>query len=275
MERKRRGSPLPPPLAKGEPLDLLALSPEQHFTQPPPRYTEGTLVKALEEKGIGRPSTYVTILSTVQERRYVEKKDGRFVPLELGIVVSDLLAQHFADIVDYDFTAQMEEELDEIARGEREWVPVLRKFYDPFQQKVEEASAHMEKIEVAEEPSGEVCEQCGKPMVIKLGRYGRFLACTGYPDCRNTKPLLAKTGVKCPLCGGDIVERRSKKKRLFYGCANYPKCEFALWEKPLPQPCPYCGGILTANGKNAAKCTQCGYKIEAAELAEEALTAKV
>ncbi len=251
-----------PPLSKGEPLDLLKLTPEQHSTQPPPRYTEGTLVKALEEKGIGRPSTYAPILSTIQDRRYVEKAEGRFTPLELGIVVSDLLAQHFADIVDYDFTAQMEEELDEIACGEREWVPVLRQFYDPFQQKVEQASVHMEKVEVAEEPSGEVCEQCGKPMVIKLGRYGRFLACTGYPHCRNTKPLLAKTGVKCPLCGGDIVERRSKRKRVFYGCANYPKCEYVLWERPLPQPCPQCGSILTANGKNTAKCTQCGRKID-------------
>ncbi|OGO04882.1 MAG: DNA topoisomerase I [Chloroflexi bacterium RBG_13_54_9] len=267
-----------PPLSPGEPLDLLQLLPEQHFTQPPPRYTEGTLVKALEEKGIGRPSTYATILSTIQERRYVEKADGKFAPLELGIIVSDLLAQYFADIVDYDFTAQMEEELDEIARGEREWVPVLRQFYTPFQQKVEEASAQIEKVKVTEEPSGEICEKCGKPMVVKLGRYGKFLACTGYPDCKNTRPILIKTGVKCPRCGGEIVEKRSKRRRLFYGCANYPKCDFTLWERPLPQPCPDCGGILTANGKNAAKCTECGHKIDVAsfrEGSEEALTSKV
>ena len=271
-EEERR--PLPP-LSKGEPLALLALFPEQHFTQPPPRYTEATLVKALEEMGIGRPSTYATILSTIQERGYVERVEGRLTPLELGIVVSDLLAQHFADIVDYDFTAQMEEELDEIARGERERVPVLRQFYDPFQQRVEEASEHMERVKLTEEPTDEICEECGRPMVVKLGRYGKFLACTGYPECKNTKPLLVKTGVKCPLCGGEIVERRSKRRRLFYGCANYPECEFTIWERPLPQPCPHCGGILTMDGKKGAKCSQCKRKMDVGELSEETLTAKV
>ncbi len=277
-EEDKEGKPLPV-LSPGEPLDLLSLSPEQHFTQPPPRYTEGTLVKALEEKGIGRPSTYATILSTIQERDYVEKSEGKFVALELGIIVSDLLAQYFTDIVDYDFTAQMEEELDEIADGKREWVPVLRQFYDPFQREVDQASARMEKVEMSEEPSGEICEKCGRPMVVKLGRYGKFLACTGYPECRHAKPLLIKTGVKCPLCGGEMVERRSKRGRIFYGCANYPKCDFTLWERPLPQPCPNCGSVLVANGRNAAKCIQCGHKMAVAALqqgseSEEVLAAK-
>lgn len=249
-----------PDLFQGEPLKLLELIPEQHFTQPPPRYTEATLVKALEENGIGRPSTYAPILSAIQERGYVHKEKGRLRPWELGIVVSDLLSEHFADIVDLGFTAQMEEGLDKIACGEREWVPFLRQFYDPFDEALRQASVNIQRVKFAGEPTDEVCELCGRPMVIKQGRYGRFMSCSGFPECKNTKPILVTIGVRCPQCGGELVERRTKKKRLFYGCANYPQCDFAVWNKPLPQPCPHCGGLMTMRGEEAARCSQCGYQ---------------
>ena len=260
-----------PPLVKGEKLQLLALIPDQHFTQPPPRYTEATLVKALEEKGIGRPSTYVPILSTIQERGYVEKADGRFHPLELGLVVSDLLSQHFPDIVDPKFTAQMEDGLDQIARGERQWVPFLQDFYQPFEKSLKMADERMEKVKVVDEPTDETCEQCGRPMVIKLGRYGRFIACSGYPECKNTRPLVVKIGVKCPKCGGDLVQRQTKKRRTFYGCANYPACDFASSDRPIPQPCPQCGGLMAMRGKKMAKCLKCEFSTSMAELEREAV----
>jgi len=240
---EERESPLPE-LAKGEHLELSDIFPKQHFTQPPPRYTEATLVKALEERGIGRPSTYAPILSTIQDRGYVEKANGRFQPLEIGLLVSDLLTEHFPDIVDPRFTAQMEERLDQIARGEREWVPSLQGFYDRFEKTLETAEQLIAKVKVVDEATDETCEQCGRPMVIKWGRYGRFIACSGYPECKKTKPLLVKIGVKCPKCGGDIVEKQSKKKRIFYGCANYPNCDFTNSTKPLPQPCPQCGAFM-------------------------------
>jgi len=254
-----------PDLAKGEPLELLDLFPEQHFTQPPLRYTEATLVKALEERGIGRPSTYAPILSAIQERGYVERGNGRFQPLELGFLVSDLLAEHFTDIVDLGFTAQMEEELDQIARGERSWVPFLQAFYDPFEKTLKVAEQRMEKVKVADEPTDETCEKCARPMVIKSGRYGRFMACSGYPECRNTKPLLVKIGVKCPKCSGEIVEKQSRKKRVFYGCANYPSCGFATSNKPLPQLCPQCGDMLVVSGKRA-KCLKCEFSTSLTKL---------
>jgi DNA topoisomerase-1 len=260
-----------PELAKGESLKLLALFPEQHFTQPPPRYTEATLVKALEERGIGRPSTYAPILSTIRERGYVERADGRFQPLELGFLVSELLAEHFPDIVDLGFTAQMEDGLDQIARGERNWAPFLQDFYHPFEKSLKTAEERMEKIKVVDEPTDETCEQCGRPMVIKLGRYGRFIACTGYPECKNTKPLLVKIGVKCPKCGGDLVQRQTKKRRTFYGCANYPDCDFATNSRPLPQPCPQCSGLMVMRGKRMAKCLKCEFSTSMANLEREAV----
>jgi len=271
-EEERRG-PLPD-LAKGEPLELLDLLPEQHFTQPPPRYTEATLVKALEERGIGRPSTYAPILSTIQERGYVERANGRFQPLELGFLVSDLLIDHFPNIVDLGFTAQMEEGLDQIARGEQEWVPFLQGFYDPFEKTLKMADQRMAKVKVVDEATDETCKQCGRPMVIKSGRYGRFLACSGYPECKNTKPLLVKIGIKCPQCSGEIVEKQSKKKRIFYGCANYPDCGFATSNKPLPQPCPQCGGVLVMWGKRA-KCLKCEFSNSLAKLEQKREVLKV
>jgi DNA topoisomerase I len=261
-----------PELTAGELLDLLKLIPEQHFTQPPPRFTEATLVKALEENGIGRPSTYAPTIATLLARNYVMSEQKRLMPTELGFVVSDILVEHFPQIVDIGFTSGMEEELDEIASGERKWVPVIREFYGPFSESVGRAEQTMERVKVRDEPTDEVCEQCGSPMVIKLGKFGRFMACSGFPDCRNAKPLLAKIGVSCPTCGvGDVVERRTKKGRVFYGCSRYPECDFSAWSKPTGEKCPRCDGvmILVGRGGNAQKCQQCDFRSTAREIAAE------
>jgi DNA topoisomerase-1 len=246
-----------PPLKVGEILDLIRLIPEQHFTKPPPRYTEASLVRELEKHGIGRPSTYAPILSTIQLRGYVNRINKQLVPTEIGFVVNDLLVKHFPDIVDLPFTARMEEDLDRIAAGERDWQTVLRSFYGPFERTLKEAEARMEKVELAPEETGLTCEKCGSPMVVKFGRYGKFIACSNYPKCRNTKPYVVKTGAKCPECGGNLVRRQTRRKRIFYGCSNYPDCRFAVWKRPLPEPCPNCGGLLTEAGKNKARCQQC------------------
>ena len=256
-----------PPLAKGDKLKLLGLFPEQRFTKPPPRFTEATLIKMLEQWGIGRPSTYAPILSTIQDREYVTKTEGRFQPTELGFVVNDLLAKHFPGIVDINFTAYMEDELDKVANEDKNWAVVIQEFYDPFAKSLESAAERMEKVTV-EEATDEVCPECGKPMVVKFGRFGKFLACSGYPDCKYTKSFQIKVGVNCPQCGGDIVQKKSKKKRTFYGCSNYPDCTFATNLKPLPQPCPQCGGLLTAYRGNLAKCTQCAFRGKVREAVE-------
>jgi DNA topoisomerase-1 len=258
-EEERKISPLPF-LEKDDELELLGLFPEQRFTQPPSRFTEATLVKTLEQWGIGRPSTYAPILSTIQERGYVTKDRGRFQPTELGLVVNDLLVKHFPDIVDIKFTANMEEELDEIANESRDWAGVVQDFYTPFEKSLQSASLLMEKVKLAEELTGEICPECGQPLVIKMGRYGKFVACSGYPECKYTKPYQVKIGVKCPQCGGELLERMSKKKRIFYGCSNYPDCQFATNFRPLPQPCPNCGGLLTLYREKWAKCSKCEYK---------------
>ncbi len=256
-----------PELEAGEPLDLAALTPEQHFTQPPPRYTEATLIKALEEQGIGRPSTYAPILSTIQDRGYVEKVDKTLRPTELGTIVNDLLVEHFPDVVDVGFTAQIEEHLDQVAEGATDWVPVVKEFYDPFAQTLDQAQSLMERVEIADEPSDETCELCGRPMVIKLGRFGRFLACSGFPECRNTRALLSKIGVDCPQCGGDLVERKTRSGRTFYGCSNYPTCNFSSWQRPVAQRCPVEGGLQVMRGRGKIACTVCG---RVTELPEEA-----
>ena len=257
-----------PPLSRREILDLLRLLPEQHFTKPPPRYSEATLVKTLEEYGIGRPSTYAPIISIIQTRGYVDREDRRLVPTELGFIVNDLLVKHFPDIINVDFTAHMEEDLDLIASGEREWVPVLREFYGPFDEAVKQAERTMEKVDLGEQLTGEMCEKCGHPMIVKFGRYGKFMACSNFPACRNTKSYQIKTGVACPECGGDLVEKRTRRGRIFYGCSNYPECESATWNRPFPQPCPSCGGLLTLAGKDRAKCDKCGEVVELARLEE-------
>jgi DNA topoisomerase-1 len=257
-DEKKTGVSLPP-LKKDDKLKLIDLFAEQRFTQPPPRFTEATLIKTLEQWGIGRPSTYAPILSTIQERDYVEKDSGRFKPTKLGFVVNDLLAKHFPEIVNIEFTAQMEEELDQVASENKDWVAVVQNFYTPFEKSLDSASELMERVKV-EEATDEVCPKCGKPMVVKFGRFGKFLACSGYPECKTTKPFLVKVGVKCPECGGELVVKKSKKKRTFYGCSNYPKCNFILNTKPLPQLCPQCGGLLTVAGRGIAKCIKCEYR---------------
>jgi DNA topoisomerase-1 len=258
-EEERKSPPLPQ-LEKGDELELLGLFPEQRFTQPPPRFTEATLVKTLEQWGIGRPSTYAPILSTIQDRDYVTKTKGSFQPTELGFVVNDLLIKHFPDIVDIKFTANMEQELDEIANENRDWVGVIQDFYIPFEKSLQDASQLMAKVKLADELTEEICPECDKPLVIKMGRYGKFLACSGYPECKYTKPYQIKIGVNCPQCGNELVERLTKKKRVFYGCSNYPACQFATNFRPLPQPCPNCGGLLTLYRGKWPKCTKCDYK---------------
>jgi DNA topoisomerase-1 len=256
-----------PPLARGEEVDLVQLLPEQHFTQPPPRYSEATLIRALEENGIGRPSTYAPIVSTIQSRGYVERVDNRLRPTELGIVVCDLLVEHFPRVMDMGFTAHMETDLDRIAAGEQEWVPVLKEFWKPFSQTLAQAQAEMSQIEISDQPTGESCPECGAPLVFKWGRYGKFIGCTNYPQCRFHKPHLEKIGVDCPECGGDLVERRTRKGRTFYGCSSYPDCKFASWKRPIPAPCPECKGLLTLAGRDSARCSVCGAEFPLPELA--------
>lgn len=255
-----------PELSEGEGVELLRLLPEQHFTQPPPRYTEATLVKTLEEYGIGRPSTYAPIITTIQQRGYVETVDKRLYPTELGEIVNELLVEYFPDIINVEFTAQMEDELDRIASGEMELTPVLEEFYTPFSQAVAHAEAHMPEVEIEDQPTGELCEKCGHPMVLKFGRFGKFEACSNFPECRNAKPFLVKLGIACPSDGGELVERRSKKGRVFYGCANYPECKWSSWKRPLPQPCPNCQGLLVQKNRNWAQCLNCEEQFELSQL---------
>jgi DNA topoisomerase-1 len=284
-----------PELSAGELLDLLRLISEQHFTQPPPRFTEATLVKALEEHGIGRPSTYAPILSTIQDRGYIERDNKRLKPTDMGVLVNDLLVQQFGDIVNVDFTANLEDKLDEVAQGERLWVPVVEEFYVPLKSDLDRAEAEVERVKPAEIETDEVCSQ-GHPMVIKEGRFGRFLACTKYPehketrplaeelpadapeescshgvpmqlrtgrfgpfytsthDCGETKPFARRVGVACPTDGGEILEKRSKKGRTFYGCANWPDCDWVSWYRPLPEPCPKCGGVQVEMARGRVRC---------------------
>lgn len=250
-----------PRVSEGEMLDLVELFADQHFTQPPPRYSEATLIKALEEEGIGRPSTYAPTLATLQARSYITTDQKKLVPTELGLVVSDLLAEHFPHVFDIGFTSQMENELDDIASGDREWVPTLRSFYDPFKNTLAQAEQTIQRVKLKDEPAGEDCDQCGRPMVIKLGKFGKFMACSGFPECRNSKPLLTKIGMTCPTCHeGEVVERRSKKGRTFYGCSRYPDCDFVTWNKPVETKCPRCGSHMEQVGRQGQlKCPACGH----------------
>ncbi len=250
-----------PKLGTGDKLIYLGTFTEQCFTQPPPRYSEATLIKALEQKGIGRPSTYAPIISTIQERDYVNKANGKFHPTELGVIVSKILAEHFPKIVDPGFTAQMEEQLDDIARGKYEWITALQEFYPHFQDTLDKAWVNLEKINLTQ-TSEETCPKCSRPMVIKVGRFGKFLACSGYPDCKTTMPYLVKTGVACPQCGGELVKKVSKKKKVFYGCSNYPQCKLAVSRKPIAQPCPNCGNLLVQYRGDWAKCVDCQHKVK-------------
>ncbi len=323
---EEEGSVLPP-LKEGDRLKQIEIKPVQHFTQPLPRYTEATLVKALEEKGIGRPSTYATILSTIQERKYVEKNENKkFIPTELGRIVTDLLVDKFPELIDIRFTAKMEDELDKIESAKMKWVKVIKDFYNPFIKDLTEALKDIGKIKPEDIPTGHVCEKCSMPMVIKWGRHGRFLSCSGYPKCKNAKPLESEsesskpvqnltdekcekcgspmlikvgrfgkflacskypeckttkpfsTGIKCPLDKGDIIERRSKRGRVFWSCSNYPNCKFASWFKPIQKPCPQCNATFLIEKRNKTglimlHCLnkECGYE-EEVKKEETALT---
>ncbi|MFJ7970786.1 type I DNA topoisomerase [Psychrobacillus sp. NPDC096389] len=253
-----------PVLAVGDKVSALSIEPKQHFTQPPPRYSEARLVKTLEELGIGRPSTYAPTLDTIQKRGYVALETKRFVPTELGTIVHQLVLEFFPNILDIEFTVQMEQDLDSIEEGQVKWVEVIDGFYQDFAKHVEHADAEMEKIVIKDEPTGEDCENCGSPMVYKLGRYGKFMACSNFPDCRNTKAIIKEIGVPCPSCEeGQIVERKSKTKRLFYGCNQYPTCEFVSWDKPINRPCPKCNAMLVEKKLKKGiqiQCVSCDYK---------------
>jgi len=257
-----------PKLRIGDKLIYMGTFTEQCFTQPPPRYTEATLIKALEQKGIGRPSTYAPILSTIQDRDYVNKAEGKFHPTELGITVNKILTEHFLKIVDPGFTAQMEEQLDEIAKGRYEWIAALQEFYPPFQDMLNKAWINLEKVSMTQ-VSEETCPNCDRPMVIKVGRFGKFLACSGYPDCKTTMSYAVKTGVSCPQCGGELVKRISKKKKVFYGCSKFPKCQFAVNRRPIAQPCPGCGNLLVQHRGDWAKCVACQHKVKLSALEEQ------
>jgi DNA topoisomerase-1 len=238
-----------PAMQAEQSLDLRGLDPKQHFTEPPPRFTEATLVRALEENRIGRPSTYSTIVETIQARGYVEQIERRFHPTEIGFAVNDLLVEHFPDIVDVNFTANMEQRLDRIEESESGWEPtrlLLSEFYGDFKRELDEAEKKLPKLEIRDEPTDEICPKCGLPMVIKTGRFGKFISCTGYPQCKTTRPILKDTGALCPKDGGKIVERKSRKGRIFYGCANYPACDFVSWDRVIPEPCPVCGSYVVA-----------------------------
>ena len=255
-----------PSLEINEILELLKLISSQHFTQPPPRYTEATLIKALEKNGIGRPSTYAPILSTVQERNYIEKNtEKRFQPTEIGTVVNDLLVEHFPKIVDIKFTALMEEDLDKIAQGKEKWVPVIREFYNPFEENLKQKYQEVAK-KVLTEKTERICPKCKAPLLIRLGKFGKFYACSRFPKCKYTESFeKIKLGIKCPKCKkGEVVEKRTKKKKIFYGCSLWPKCDFALWDKPTGQICPKCGALLVKTKKGQVKCSnkECNYNLE-------------
>ena len=256
-----------PTLRQGDVLDLHKLAPEQHFTQPPPRFTEASLIKDLEERGIGRPSTFVSIVSTIQDRGYVEQQERRFVPTWLGETVNELMLKHFPEIVDTNFTADMERRLDGVEEGRQGWTEFLKDFYAALRGQLERAETEMDRVQKPVEEANEDCPQCGRPLLIRTGRFGRFISCSGYPECDFKKPLVAKTGAHCPKCGGDLVERRAKRTgKVFYGCANFPTCDFVAWDRPLTTPCPECGGLLTlGNGKAEAHCVACGALVTGAQ----------
>ena len=253
-----------PVLEEGEVLKEQDITSEQKFTEPPSRFTEASLVKELEDKNIGRPSTYAPIIGTISERKYIERQKKSLVPTELGFLVTGMMEDYFREIVDVGFTADMEDKLDDVEVKDLDWKTIIRDFYGPFSRELEIADNAIEKVELSDRPAGEDCELCGKPMVIKSGRFGEFMACSGYPDCKNTKPIVHSVGVPCPDCGSDIVAKRGKSGKLFYGCSNYPACRRAFWYKPTDKKCPECGQILlerkTRNAELVCSNDQCKYK---------------
>ncbi len=253
-----------PPLEKGDILALNEIQSEQKFTKPPARFTEASLIKIMEELGIGRPSTYSPTIATILSRSYVSLENKSFFPTELGELVNELLTEYFKQVINEEFTAKLENELDEVASGDVEWKEVVRKFYSQFVKELKIAEKEIDKIEIQDEVSDVICEKCGKNMVVKNGRFGKFLACPGYPECKNTKPIVETIGVPCPVCDGEIVKKRSKKGRVFYGCINYPDCDFVSWDEPIKEKCPRCKGpmaIKRSKSKTIIKCLddKCGY----------------
>jgi DNA topoisomerase-1 len=263
-----------PRLEEGQILELKEWKPEQHFTQPPPRYTEASLVRVLEDMGIGRPSTYAPTISTILSRGYVEREGKTLIPTELGKIINDLMMEYFPNVMDYQFTADMEEKLDGVEEGNVDWRKILEDFYGPFQEYLTHADKELEKIEIQDEESDVVCENCGSKMVIKMGRYGKFLACPNFPDCKNTKPLVEEVDAPCPKCNGSIVVRKSKRGRKFYGCERYPDCDFVSWDMPVKEKCPDCGSFMVQKSSKAGTkvvCSnkECGYSRETEEKSEE------
>jgi DNA topoisomerase I len=255
-----------PDLREGDEVFKKDINPKQHFTQPPPRYTEARLVKTLEELGIGRPSTYAPTLDTIQKRGYVTLDNKRFIPTELGEIVMELILEFFPEVLNVAFTVKMEQDLDDVEDGKVEWVNVIDHFYKDFAVHLIKAEQEMQTVEIKDEPAGEDCELCENPMVFKMGRYGKFMACSNFPECRNTKAIVKEIGVTCPKCSeGKIIERKSKKKRIFYGCDRYPACDFISWDKPLPRSCPKCENFLVEKKLKKGvqvQCTECDYKEE-------------
>jgi len=256
-----------PELIDGKEVKRKTIDSKQHFTQPLPRYTEARLVKTMEEIGIGRPSTYAPTIDTIQRRNYVTLEDRKFIPTELGEVVLEQIVNFFPEIIDVDFTAKMEGDLDSIEEGQKKWIKIISDFYEEFEKRLKVAEKEMKEVEIKDEPAGIDCEECGHEMVYKMGRYGKFLACSNFPDCRNTKPILKTIGVQCPKCKtGEIVERKSKKRRNFYGCNCYPECDFVSWDKPIARPCPKCGEYLVQKKikkGTVVQCSSCDYKEDA------------
>jgi DNA topoisomerase-1 len=257
---EEKDKPLPP-LAKGQSLELIKLNAEQKFTEGPSRFTEASLIKELEDKGIGRPSTYASIVSTLDERRYVRKDKKSLMPTDLGIKVTEIMEEYFREIVDTGFTAEMEEKLDSVAEGGETWQTVVSDYYDGYiKEQLNKAAGELERVKVEAEPTGEICPQCGRPLVRRQSRYGEFVGCSGYPSCRYIKPNIVNIGVKCPKCGADIIRKKSKKGKIFYGCSAYPQCDQVYWYKPVDKKCPDCGSLLTERGKNLVCSNQdCGY----------------
>ncbi len=258
----------PEGLTVGQKQKCIRTIPEQHFTQPPARFTEATLVKALEENGIGRPSTYASILSTIQARGYVVRESKRLFPTETGMLVNDLLVKSFPNVVNVGFTSQMEGELDEVASGEKQWRKVIGEFYSEFQPALDQAVKELPKTKPALEKVGRACPECGMDLVYRNGRYGRFISCSGFPKCRYTEQIIVKLGVPCPECGKDLVERRSKTGRVFYGCTGYPECQFTSWKKPIAQKCPKCKGMLVEINRDKVQCQSCKTEFEKSEIGQ-------
>lgn len=252
-----------PEMTEGETMDAVSVAGEQNFTQPPSRFTEASLVKELESRNIGRPSTYAPIVSTLTDRKYVKREKKTLAPTDLGKIVDELMETYFKDIVDAGFTAEMEDKLDDVEVSREPWKKVIREFYGPFKKELDAADTAIVKVKVEDRPAGEICEICGRPMVIKASKYGDFIACSGYPECRNTRSIVKSTGVKCPKCGKDIVEKTSRRGRVFYGCSGYPKCTESYWYKPVNKACPRCGSLLveksTRHGKLSCSNKDCGY----------------